>query len=74
MLIYFARMFTVIQPESSAQPQLTLCLRSIIVLLRHFQNPTSDEADSAILDLLDSGHELNVLDFGEDGSYFVSYD
>lgn len=34
----------------------------------------SDEADAAIIDLLDSGHEINVLDFGEDGSYYVSYD
>ena len=34
----------------------------------------TDETDNAILDLLDAGHELSVIDFGEDGSYFVSYD
>jgi len=34
----------------------------------------TDEADAAILELLDHGHELNVIDFGDGGSYFVSYD
>ena len=34
----------------------------------------SDEADSAICELLDAGHDLNIIDFGEGGSYYVSYD
>jgi hypothetical protein len=34
----------------------------------------SDEMDEAIQSLLDDGHFLNFLDFGENGSYFVSYD
>jgi hypothetical protein len=32
------------------------------------------ELDAAIQDLLDAGHYLHFLDFGDDGSYFVSYD
>jgi hypothetical protein len=32
------------------------------------------DTDKAIMDLLDDGHYLHMLDFGEDGSYFVSYD
>ena len=35
---------------------------------------TSDEMDDSIQQLLDSGHYLNFLDFGEEGSYFISYD
>ena len=34
----------------------------------------SDEMDESITALLDNGHFLNFLDFGEDGSYFISYD
>lgn len=33
-----------------------------------------EETDQAILDLLEAGHSLNVMDFGADHSYFVSYD
>lgn len=32
------------------------------------------DTDKAIMDLLDDGHSLHMLDFGDDGSYFVSYD
>jgi hypothetical protein len=32
------------------------------------------ETDLAIMQLMDDGHSLHTLDFGEDGSYFVSYD
>ena len=32
------------------------------------------ELQQAIEDLIDSGHQLHFLDFGDDGSYFVSYD
>ena len=32
------------------------------------------ELEAAIEDLLQSGHQLHFLDFGEEGSYFVSYD
>lgn len=32
------------------------------------------ELEAAIEDLLHSGHQLHFLDFGEEGSYFVSYD
>jgi len=32
------------------------------------------ELEQAIEDFLDSGHQLHFLDFGDDGSYFVSYD
>ena len=34
----------------------------------------SDELDENIQELLSTGNFLNFLDFGEDGSYFVSYD
>jgi hypothetical protein len=34
----------------------------------------SDELDENIQELLTTGNFLNFLDFGEDGSYFVSYD
>jgi hypothetical protein len=34
----------------------------------------SDELDENIRELLRTGNFLNFLDFGEDGSYFVSYD
>lgn len=34
----------------------------------------SEEMDEAIQELLDGGHYVNFLDFGENGSYFVSYD
>jgi hypothetical protein len=34
----------------------------------------SDELDENIQELLTKGNFLNFLDFGEDGSYFVSYD
>jgi hypothetical protein len=34
----------------------------------------SDEMHEAIQELLDEGHSINFLDFGENGSYFVSYD
>jgi hypothetical protein len=34
----------------------------------------SREMDEAIQELLQDGHCLNFLDFGENGSYFVSYD
>lgn len=34
----------------------------------------SEEMDEAIQQLLDDGHRLNYFDFGEDSSYFVSYD
>ena len=34
----------------------------------------SEEMDEAIQELLDGGHYVNFLDFGESGSYFVSYD
>lgn len=34
----------------------------------------SEEMDEAIQELLDEGHVVNFLDFGENGSYFVSYD
>lgn len=34
----------------------------------------SDEMNEAIEDLLEDGHSLNFLDFGECGSYFISYD
>lgn len=32
------------------------------------------EMDVAIQDLLDNGHSIHFLDFGENGSYFISYD
>ena len=32
------------------------------------------ELSESIQDLLDAGHYLHFLDFGDDGSYFVSYD
>ena len=32
------------------------------------------ELEAAIEDLLHAGHQLHFLDFGEEGSYFVSYD
>jgi hypothetical protein len=35
---------------------------------------TSEEMDNSIQELLDAGHYLNFLDFGEEGSYFISYD
>lgn len=34
----------------------------------------SDEMTESIQALLDDGHFLNFLDFGDDGSYFISYD
>ena len=34
----------------------------------------SKELKEAIRELLDAGHVLNFLDFGENGSYFISYD
>lgn len=34
----------------------------------------SDDLDDAIQHLIDTGHYLNFLDFGDGGSYFVSYD
>jgi len=34
----------------------------------------SDDLDAAIHELLDHDHVLNFLDFGDGGSYFVSYD
>jgi hypothetical protein len=34
----------------------------------------SEEMDEAIQQLLEDGHRLNYFDFGEDSSYFVSYD
>ncbi|GKY95226.1 hypothetical protein MPSEU_000485600 [Mayamaea pseudoterrestris] len=34
----------------------------------------SKDTDKAIMDLLDDGHAIHMLDFGDDGSYFVSYD
>jgi hypothetical protein len=34
----------------------------------------SKDTDKAIMDLLHEGHALHMLDFGDDGSYFVSYD
>jgi hypothetical protein len=34
----------------------------------------SIEMDEAVQDLLDDGHSINFLDFGENSSYFVSYD
>ena len=34
----------------------------------------SEEMDEASQELLDEGHVVNFLDFGENGSYFVSYD
>jgi hypothetical protein len=34
----------------------------------------SREMDEAIQELLDDDHSLNFVDFGENGSYFVSYD
>jgi hypothetical protein len=34
----------------------------------------SREMDDAIQELLDDHHSLNFIDFGENGSYFVSYD
>lgn len=34
----------------------------------------SDEMDQSIQTLLDDGHCLSFLDFGESGSYFISYD
>jgi hypothetical protein len=34
----------------------------------------SDELDDAIQDLLDHERAIRILDFGENGSYFISYD
>jgi hypothetical protein len=34
----------------------------------------SEELEDAIKELMDAGHYVNFLDFGENGSYFVSYD
>ena len=34
----------------------------------------SEELDQAIRELLAADHSLNFLDFGENGSYFISYD
>jgi hypothetical protein len=34
----------------------------------------SDELDKAIANILKDDHYLHFLDFGESGSYFVSYD
>jgi hypothetical protein len=34
----------------------------------------SRDMENAIQELLDNGHTINFLDFGENGSYFVSYD
>lgn len=34
----------------------------------------SDDMEKAIQELLDDGHFLNMLCFGENGSYFISYD
>ena len=34
----------------------------------------SGELDAALSELLDQGHYLNRIDFGDDGSYFISYD
>jgi hypothetical protein len=34
----------------------------------------SEEMDEAIQQLIEDGHRLNYFDFGEDSSYFVSYD
>jgi hypothetical protein len=32
------------------------------------------DTDKAIMDLMDDGHVLHTLDFGDDGSYFAGYD
>jgi hypothetical protein len=34
----------------------------------------SDEMDESLQSLMDDGHCCNFLDFGDDGSYFISYD
>jgi len=34
----------------------------------------SADLDAAVQDLLDTGHKVNFIDFGEDCSYFLSYD
>ena len=44
------------------------------VLLQMWWGGIHSELDAAIQDLLDAGHYLHFLDFGDDGSYFVSYD
>lgn len=41
---------------------------------RMYWGGTCDELDDNIQELLSRGNCLNFLDFGEDGSYFVSYD
>jgi hypothetical protein len=50
---------------------------AVFVLLTSFLSHATGihaELEAAIQDLLDNQHYIHFLDFGEGGSYFVSYD
>jgi hypothetical protein len=69
---------SIFQPSEATKLQSALLIFIFVCLFvclrQMWWGGIHSELDAAIQDLLDAGHYLHFLDFGDDGSYFVSYD